>query len=192
MVKIDKIYTRAGDGGETSLVNGIRVRKDTPRITLIGDVDEANAILGLARQSLEKGFPILDVILARVQNDLFDLGADLATPGHDPSDGSLRIQKQQGERLEIDIDYINGSLKPLKSFVLPGGNPAASWLHLARTVVRRAERSAVSLSACESINTYALVYLNRLSDLLFVMAREANDSGKSDKLWEPGKYGRTL
>ncbi len=189
MVKLDKIYTRGGDNGQTSLVDGSRVDKISQRLNAIGDIDEANAILGIAKISLSDNPRNLGEILLRIQNDLCDLGADLATPGADREDGSLRIQKKQIERLEQEIDEINSRLKPLTSFVLPGGLESATWFHLARTIVRRAERSAVSLASQEAINQMAIIYLNRLSDLLFVMARLANDFGNSDELWEPGKYG---
>lgn len=189
MVKLDKIYTRGGDNGQTSLVDGSRVDKSSQRLNAIGDIDEANAILGIAKISLGDDPRNLGEVLLRIQNDLFDLGADLATPGADREDGSLRIQKQQTERLEQEIDEINSRLKPLTSFVLPGGLESATWFHLARTIVRRAERSAVSLASQEAINQTAIIYLNRLSDLLFVMARVANDFGNSDELWKPGKYG---
>ena len=189
MVKLDKIYTRGGDSGQTSLVDGSRVDKNSQRLNAIGDIDEANAILGLAKISLDDGPQNLREVLLKIQNDLCDLGADLATPGADREDGSLRIQKQQVERLEQEIDDMNILLKPLTSFVLPGGSDSATWLHLARTIVRRAERSAVSLASQETINQMAIMYLNRLSDLLFVMARLTNDFGNSDELWEPGKFG---
>ena len=189
MVKLDKIYTRGGDSGQTSLVDGSRVDKNSQRLNAIGDIDEANAILGLAKISLDDGPQNLGEVLLKIQNDLCDLGADLATPGADREDGSLRIQKQQVERLEQEIDDMNILLKPLTSFVLPGGSDSATWLHLARTIVRRAERSAVSLASQETINQMAIMYLNRLSDLLFVMARLANDFGTSDELWERGKFG---
>ena len=190
MVKLDKIYTRGGDGGQTSLIDGSRVAKNAPRLAAMGDVDEANAILGLAKDALGNVHPTLTEILERVQNDLCDIGADLATPGDDPKDGSLRIQKVQVERLESEIDALNETLEPLTSFILPGGRNAATWLHLARTVIRRAERGAVAFAEQEPVNACALSYLNRLSDLVFVMARHANDGGKSDALWEPGKYGK--
>lgn len=191
MVKIDKIYTRGGDNGITSLVDGSRVSKNTQRLATMGDVDEANAVIGLAKNALDTDYAILIDVIKKVQNDLCDLGADLATPGDDPNEGSLRVQEIQVRRLEKDIDRLNKTLKPLNSFILPGGEAPGIWLHLARTIVRRAERSAVALSEIESLNGHALRYLNRLSDLLFVMARYANDKGRSDDLWVPGKYGKS-
>ena len=186
MVKLDRIYTGGGDKGETSLVGGNRVPKDAPRVIAMGDVDEANGVIGLARHALEQDQPALAEILARIQNDLFDLGADLATPCVDLATGNLRIQPNQVTRLEQEIDALNASLVPLTSFVLPGGSESACWLHLARTVVRRAERAATSLARAEDINRHLLVYLNRLSDLIFVIARAANDNGSRDILWQPG------
>ena len=186
MVKLDRIYTGGGDKGETSLVGGDRVAKDAARVIEMGDVDEANGVIGLARHALEQDRPELAEILARIQNDLFDLGADLATPGSDLKEGSLRIQPNQVTRLEQEIDALNDSLAPLTSFVLPGGSEPACWLHLARTVVRRAERAATSLARAEDINHHLMVYLNRLSDLIFVIARAANDNGRRDILWQPG------
>lgn len=186
MVKLDRIYTRGGDGGETSLVDGSRVRKGSLRIAAMGDVDEANAVIGLARRCLEAENPDLAPVLARAQNDLFDMGADLATPGADPSDGSLRIQAGQVARLENEIDALNEPLQPLTSFVLPGGTEAATWLHLARTVVRRAERTVSELARETDINPRVPAYLNRLSDLVFVMARVANENGAADVQWQPG------
>jgi cob(I)alamin adenosyltransferase len=186
MVKLDRIYTGGGDKGETSLVGGERVPKDAARVIAMGDVDEANGVIGLARHALEQDQPALAEILARIQNDLFDLGADLATPCVDLATGNLRIQPNQVTRLEQEIDALNASLVPLTSFVLPGGSESACWLHLARTVVRRAERAATSLARAEDINRHLLVYLNRLSDLIFVIARAANDNGSRDILWQPG------
>ncbi|HVL70775.1 MAG TPA: cob(I)yrinic acid a,c-diamide adenosyltransferase [Beijerinckiaceae bacterium] len=189
MVALNRIYTRTGDDGTTGLVTGERRRKDDPRIAAFGTVDETNACIGLARLHTADQ-PALDDILARIQNDLFDLGADLATPetekplGHEP----LRIVEAQVERLEREIDALNRDIPPLRSFVLPGGTPAAAALHLARTVCRRAERLAVELSAMpgERVSPPALKYLNRLSDLLFVAARAANRNGALDVLWRPG------
>ncbi len=186
MVKLDRIYTGGGDAGETSLVGGARAPKDSARIAAIGDIDEANAVIGLARRALGQAASEAGERLARIQNDLFDVGADLATPGYDPADGKLRIQPEQVAWLEREIDAVNESLSPLTSFVLPGGGAAACWLHLARTVVRRAERTTVTLAHGERISPQLLVYLNRLSDLLFVLARAANDGGQADVLWRPG------
>ena len=186
MVKLDRIYTGGGDKGETSLGGGVRVPKDAPRVQAIGDVDEANAACGLARVALEDGGKT-DAMLARIQNDLFDLGADLACPGSGEDDAKLRIAKSQVARLEGEIDAVNRGLDALDSFVLPGGSNAASKLHLARTVVRRAERAVVALASTEAVNPQVLIYLNRLSDLLFVIARAANASGADDVLWQPGK-----
>ncbi|MEE8333062.1 MAG: cob(I)yrinic acid a,c-diamide adenosyltransferase [Alphaproteobacteria bacterium] len=185
MVRLDRIYTGGGDAGETSLGGGARVAKHGLRIHAIGEVDEANATIGLARVALAQGAQPSDTMLARVQNDLFDLGADLAAPGAS-DDGRLRIQGAQAARLESEIDEINHALTPLTSFVLPGGNEAAARLHLARTVTRRAERAVAALAAAEKVNPLILVYLNRLSDLLFVMARAANDGGEADVPWLPG------
>ena len=192
MVKLNKIYTRAGDDGGTGLVGGARVSKDSLRVAAYGEVDETNACIGMVRAHTAAGVrfasadPLLDDILARVQNDLFDLGADLATPGSDAT--ALRILDTQVERLEREIDEMNAALSPLASFVLPGGSPAAAALHLARTVCRRAERTTVALgrSPGEAVNPAALRYLNRLSDLLFVAARRANGDGAADVLWSPG------
>ncbi|MGH7088032.1 MAG: cob(I)yrinic acid a,c-diamide adenosyltransferase [Stellaceae bacterium] len=186
MVKLDRIYTGGGDRGETSLTGGARVPKHAARIEALGAVDEANAALGLARlaASGEAGR-----ILARVQNDLFDLGADLSTPmSGNKAEGALRILTEQVSRLEREIDNVNAGLPPLTSFVLPGGRPASAYLHVARTVVRRAERAVSALAAAEPIGPEALRYLNRLSDLLFVMGRDANDQGSSDVLWQPGAF----
>jgi cob(I)alamin adenosyltransferase len=194
MVKLDRIYTRGGDGGQTSLGDGARVPKYGPRITAIGEVDEANAAIGLARSEIEdtaeEDDDELAAILAEAQNDLFDVGADLARPGADEADGGLRIGRVQVARLEAEIDALNRDMAPLTSFVLPGGSEAAARLHLARTVVRRAERAVAALAATEPVNPQALAYLNRLSDLLFVMARAANDEGESDVLWQPGLTAR--
>jgi len=186
MVRLDRIYTGGGDRGETSLGGGARVAKHDSRIQAIGEVDEANAAIGLARVALAGQAAPLDAILARVQNDLFDLGADLAAPGADGGKDRLRLRPDQAEALEDDIDSINRGLAPLTSFVLPAGTEAASRLHLARTVARRAERAVAALAAREPVNAAPLVYLNRLSDLLFVMARAANDGGTGDVLWRPG------
>lgn len=189
MVRLTRIYTRGGDWGETSLSDGSRVKKNALRVEAYGTVDEANAAIGLARlHSTEThAFAAQDGMLARIQNDLFDLGADLSTP-EDGKRGeqALRITPPQVERLEHEIDVMNAVLQPLDSFVLPGGTPFAARLHFARTVVRRAERLAVALAGQERINPEAIKYLNRLSDHLFVMARFANDKGLSDVLWRPG------
>lgn len=182
MVRLTKIYTRGGDGGETSLVGGARVSKHHARMEAIGAVDEANATIGIARLSTEGE---ADAALSRIQHDLFDLGADLATPITD-GEKALRILPVQVTRLEAEIDAYNAHLAPLNSFVLPGGSAASAHLHLARTLVRRAERVAVSLHHQEEVNPPALHYLNRLSDFLFVLARALNDNGKSDVLWTPG------
>jgi len=190
MVKLNKIYTRTGDDGSTGLVRGPRRMKDDLRIEAFGTVDEANSFIGLARLH-SGGMPKVDNVLARLQNDLFDLGSDLATPGDDPdaTHPSLRITGNQTDWIERQIDHYNESLDPLTSFVLPGGSPLAAALHLARTVTRRAERLVVALTAKEpDINADALKYLNRLSDLLFVLARVANGNGKKDVLWTPGRF----
>lgn len=186
MVKLDKIYTRGGDKGMTSLGSGARLAKQSLRVCTIGDVDEANSSVGLARVAAEKTSAPTTATLSRIQNDLFDFGADIATPGDDPADGALRIQLSQIERLEQEIDAVNEALDPLTSFVLPGGTELAARLHLARTAARRAERSLMALADSEPVNTQALAYINRLSDLLFVLARQANDGGRKDVLWQPG------
>ena len=184
MVKLTKIYTRTGDRGTTGLVDGSRVSKADPRLTAIGDVDEANSAIGVAISAL--GDDPVAAALLRIQNDLFDLGADIATPGEDftPSDMVLRIVAAQPERLEREIDGMNASLPPLRSFVLPSGTAGAAALHLARAIARRAERSAVAVQP--SLNPQALTYLNRLSDFLFVAARLVNKNADSDVLWVPG------
>lgn len=183
VVKLDKIYTRGGDAGETSLAGGRRIRKSDPRIEAIGCVDEANAAIGVARLHAS-GEP--DAMLARIQNDLFDVGADLARPSDAAAKGALRVAQSQVDRLEREIDELNESLAPLTSFVLPGGSAASAHLHLARTIVRRAERVVVALAEAESLNPLVAVYLNRLSDHLFVLARAFNDDGRDDVLWVPG------
>ncbi len=184
MVQLTKIYTRGGDGGKTSLGNGARVSKYDLRVDAYGTVDEANAAIGLARLTADA---LADGMLARVQNDLFDLGADLCRPPSDEGeDTALRIDPAQVTRLEEEIDALNGMLKPLDSFVLPGGTPTAAHLHLARTVVRRAERLTVELSMRETVSKTVIEYLNRLSDHLFVMSRYVNDKGINDVLWVPG------
>lgn len=181
MVKLNKIYTKTGDDGSTGLVDGSRTPKSSPRVEAYGTVDEANAALGLCRLHADGED---DEQLARIQNDLFDLGADLATPGE--VEGALRITDGQVERLEREIDAMNAALAPLESFVLPAGTPLATHLHLARTIVRRAERDAVGAAAAETISPAAIRYLNRLSDHLFVMARSVNARGRGDVLWRPG------
>lgn len=186
MIKLTKIYTRGGDKGKTSLGNGQRVGKTHPRIEAIGAVDEANAALGLARMHADSKAAAL---LAIIQNDLFDLGADLCMPEKQSKKKPLRITAHQVEHLEHAIDGMNETLAPLNSFILPGGSHASSYLHLARTIVRRAERRLIALSGRKDawVNPEAVKYLNRLSDFLFVMARFLNDKGKGDVLWEPGK-----
>jgi cob(I)alamin adenosyltransferase len=186
LVKLNKIYTRTGDDGTTGLVDGSRVAKSAARMHLIGDVDEANSALGLAIASLGEG--PLARNLGRIQNDLFDLGADFATPGDDfkPSEMVLRIVPSQVERLEREIDDMNEGLKPLRSFILPGGTPVGAALHLARAIVRRAERSAVAAAEGTPLNPAALAYLNRLSDHLFVAARLVASRSGGDVLWVPG------
>jgi cob(I)alamin adenosyltransferase len=182
LVKLNKIYTRTGDGGSAGLVDGSRVSKSSPRITAIGEVDEANAAIGVAIAALDEG-EVADR-LRRIQNELFDLGADIATPGE--VDGALRIVSTQVERLERDIDAMNAALDPLTSFILPSGSAAVSALHLARTVARRAERMAVALHEREPLNPQLLAYLNRLSDHLFVAARFVAAREGGDVLWQPG------
>ncbi|MBX9583542.1 MAG: cob(I)yrinic acid a,c-diamide adenosyltransferase [Gemmataceae bacterium] len=186
MVYLSRIYTKSGDGGETGLGDGTRVPKDHTRVEAYGQVDELNAALGL----LGAYCPAMpEAALVRdIQNDLFDVGADLCVPpaaGEEPGQ-ALRVTAAQAERLEKAIDRLNAGLKPLTSFVLPGGTPAAAWLHLARTVCRRAERAVVTLARAEPVNPQVVVYLNRLSDLLFVLGRVANDGGRADVLWVPG------
>jgi cob(I)alamin adenosyltransferase len=189
MVRLDKIYTRGGDAGATSLVGGERRRKDDLRVEAYGAVDETNAAIGLARLATGED-AALDAMLARIQNDLFDLGAELATPvkpGESLPENSLSIVQSQVDRLEREIDELNATLAPLKSFVLPGGTAAAAHLHLARTVSRRAERIMVALANApeEAVGATALRYVNRLSDFLFVAARYANKD-RGDVLWTPG------
>ena len=183
MVRLDKISTRGGDGGETSLAGGKRVAKFDLRVEAMGAVDEANAALGIARLHTEGEN---DRMLARIQNDLFDLGADLARPEATGAKTALRITQAHVDRLEREIDRLNESLAPLTSFVLPGGSTASACLHLARTIVRRAERVAVALAVAETTNPLIVTYLNRLSDHLFVLARALNDGGRADVLWVPG------
>jgi cob(I)alamin adenosyltransferase len=189
MVRLTRIYTRGGDRGETSLGDGSRVAKQSLRVEAYGTVDEANAAIGLARlhTGADEG-----AMLARIQNDLFDLGADLCTPedgrraANEQRRGALRIVAAQVARLEREIDAINAALAPLDSFILPGGTEAAAHLHLARTVTRRAERLVCALAAVEPVNPEAVKYLNRLSDHLFVLGRRLNDNGARDVLWQPG------
>ena len=189
MVRLTRIYTRTGDKGDTALATGERVRKTDPRVEAYGAVDETNACVGLVRIHTRED-EVLDPVLARVQNELFDLGADLATPEHGLPEGAmaLRIIEAQVARLESEIDHLNAELSPLNSFVLPGGSEAAAALHLARTVCRRAERMAVALADLpgQEVSGPALRYLNRLSDLLFTAARWANARGQGDVLWTPG------
>ena len=185
MVKLNKIYTRTGDDGTTGLVDGSRSPKDAARMAAIGDVDETNSVIGSA------AFHAEGEMLARlrtIQNDLFDLGADLATPGEDftPGEMSLRIVASQVTRLETEIDAMNIGMKPLNSFILPGGSALGTTLHIARSVSRRAERTAITASREVALNPLALAYLNRLSDWMFVASRYANDHGANDILWVPG------
>jgi cob(I)alamin adenosyltransferase len=191
MVKLNKIYTRTGDDGTTGLGTGERVLKSDTRVDAYGTVDEANACIGLARLHTAQQHPDVDAMLGRIQNDLFDLGADLATPESDKPLGyeALRIIPSQVVRIEKDIDALNADLEPLRSFVLSGGSPAAAALHLARTVTRRAERIMVALAQQpgEHVNPDGVRYINRVSDFLFVAARVVNDNGKADVLWVPGK-----
>ncbi|MES3056029.1 cob(I)yrinic acid a,c-diamide adenosyltransferase [Sphingomonas faeni] len=193
MVKLNKIYTRTGDDGTTGLVDGSRVSKSSALMQAIGDVDEANSAIGLAMIAL--GDQPMAAALTRIQNDLFDLGADLATPagtdegGGDPfapSEMVLRIVPSQVKRLEREIDALNAHLAPLRSFILPGGSAEAAALHLARAISRRAERSAVGASVTQPLNPAALAYVNRLSDFLFVASRAVNQNGAGDVLWRPG------
>lgn len=186
MVTLTKIYTRGGDRGQTSLGDGVRVAKHELRVDAYGTVDEVNASIGLVRLHTH-GDAESDAMLRRIQNDLFDLGADLCRPGEDAADPStLRIQESQVLRLEQEIDALNAALAPLTSFVLPGGTPAAAHLHLARTVCRRAERLVSALVEREPVNGLALRYLNRLSDHFFVLSRHLNEQGRLDVLWQPG------
>lgn len=184
MVKLNKIYTRTGDDGTTGLVDGSRLSKDSPRMVAIGDIDELNSALGLAIVALGQSDFTADLV--RIQNDLFDLGADIATPGDDfePSDMVLRIVSAQVDWIEARIDALNASLPPLTSFILPGGSPAAAAVHLARSITRRAERNLVAAARDSAINPAARMYVNRLSDYLFVLARRINNG--DDPLWVPG------
>ena len=186
MVKLNKIYTRTGDDGTTGLVDGSRVSKADARLHAIGEVDEANSAIGVAAAAIDAG-PLRDALL-RIQNDLFDLGADLATPGEDftPSKMMLRVVAGQVAWLEQRIDAITATQTPLTSFILPGGSAGAAALHVARAVTRRAERALVTATATLPLNPLALTYINRLSDFLFVAARQVNEGGAGDVLWRPG------
>ncbi len=185
MVRLNRIYTRTGDDGTTGLVDGSRLPKHAARLEAVGAVDEANSVLGWAAIALDTDSAI-DV--RRIQNDMFDLGADLATPGDDfaPSDMVLRIMAAQVDLLEARIDALTSTIPPLTSFILPGGNEAAARLHVARTAVRRAERAMTALAAAEPVNPAALAFVNRLSDYLFMLSRAANGNGANDVLWVPG------
>ncbi len=189
MVTLNRIYTRGGDKGQTSLGDGARVAKHSLRVEAYGTVDEANATIGLVRLHVavrEEGDDT-DAMLGRIQNDLFDLGADLCTPASSRKNaGALRIVAAQVKRLEREIDAINAELQPLTSFILPGGSAAAAYLHLARTVTRRAGRAGGAPAEAEPVNPEAVKYLNRLSDYLFVLGRRVNDNGAADVLWRPG------
>ena len=184
MVTLNKIYTKSGDKGDTALGDGSRVSKDSERVIAYGNVDELNASIGIVKNyaSIE-----MSVILAEIQNDLFDLGADLCVPDKNEKQKKLRISNNQVKKLESNIDAMNKTLQPLKSFILPGGSKTASFMHLSRTICRRAERSLVSLNRKEKINANALKYLNRLSDWLFVASRLDNQENSSEILWEPGE-----
>jgi len=187
MVYLSRIYTKSGDQGETGLGDGSRVAKDHPRVTAYGTVDELNAILGVLLATTPNA-PEAD-LLRSIQNDLFDVGADLCVPpaADEKAGGRLRMRPEQATRLEAAIDRLNANLQPLTSFILPGGQPAAAWCHLARTVCRRAERDVVTLSHTEPVDSPVVIYLNRLSDLLFVLARVYNNQGRDDVLWQPGQ-----
>lgn len=182
MVKLNKIYTRTGDCGSAGLVDGSRVSKASPRMTAIGDIDEANAAIGCAISALEMG-ELRDRLIV-IQNDMFDLGADIATP--DGIEGALRIVASQVERIEAEIDAMNADLAPLTSFILPSGPQVVAALHMARAITRRAERTLVALHEAEPVNAHALAYINRLSDLLFVAARHVAAKNGGDVLWTPG------
>ena len=184
MIKLNKIYTKTGDTGNTALGNGERVLKDSIRVIAYGNVDELNASIGVVTLYAK---PVLKRKLKNIQNDLFDLGADLCVPTSEKNNGGLRVSSGQIETLEADIDEMNKVLKPLNSFILPGGCKSATFLHLARTICRRAERSIVSLRSKEEINDNTLVYLNRLSDWLFVASRVENQENSTEVLWSPGK-----
>ena len=184
MVKLNKIYTKTGDGGATALGDGERVLKDSLRVSAYGNVDELNASIGAVMLYVETN---LKSKLKNIQNDLFDLGADLCVPISENNNGRLRVSTNQIQTLEVDIDEMNNILNPLNSFILPGGCKSATFLHLARTICRRAERSVVSLRSKEEINVNTLVYLNRLSDWLFVASRVENQENSTEVLWSPGK-----
>jgi cob(I)alamin adenosyltransferase len=191
MVYLSRIYTKTGDQGDTGLGDGSRVPKDHPRVAAFGSVDELNSVLGLlvAHALADLEATGTSVLLRSIQNDLFDVGADLCVPlPREPvPDKRLRVRAVQVQPLEAAIDRLNADLQSLNSFVLPGGSPAAAWCHLARTVCRRAERDVIALRRTEAVNPQVIIYLNRLSDLLFVLARACNRNGKDDVLWEPGK-----
>lgn len=184
MGRLTRIYTRGGDSGETSLGDGTRVPKDHPRLAAYGTIDELNSVLGLLL-SYARGALDTELVLS-IQNDLLDLGADLAVPEKTPGKKKLSVGKKHVEKLEAAIDRINSGLAPLGNFILPGGTPASAWCHLARTICRRAERLVVALSRTEEVNSLVVLYLNRLSDLLFVMARDFNNKGRDDVLWGAG------
>lgn len=187
MVYLSRIYTKSGDKGDTGLGDGVRVSKDHPRVAAYGSVDELNAVLGLLVSHFPQAAEI-DLIRS-IQNDLFDVGADLCLPqsAEEKPGAHLRVRTEQAERLEKAIDRLNADLTPLKSFILPGGQGAAAWCHLARTVCRRAERDFVTLAREETVNPQVIIYLNRLSDLLFVLGRVYNNNGRDDILWQPGQ-----
>jgi cob(I)alamin adenosyltransferase len=187
MVYLSRIYTKTGDAGETGLGDGQRVSKDHPRVAAYGSVDELNSVLGLLL--CLKPVPTEAGLIQRIQNDLFDLGADLCVPqpSREELGARLRVKGEQADYLEAAIDRLNVNLAPLNSFILPGGEPAAAWCHLARTVCRRAERDVIRLAKTETVNPAAIIYLNRLSDLLFVLARVYNKGGEADVLWKPGQ-----
>ena len=188
MVYLSKIYTKSGDKGETSLGDGVRVPKTDPRVEAYGTVDELNSVMGLLVAYLPADCDEHRQLLGRIQNDLFDVGADLCVPQKPDEEAQsvLRVQSSQVEHLEKSIDRLNADLTPLNSFVLPGGQTAAAWCHLARTVCRRAEREVAALLQISPLNQQVMIYLNRLSDLLFVLARVMNDNGRNDVLWKPG------
>lgn len=184
MVRIDRVVTRGGDGGETSLGDGRRVAKHAPRVEAVGGVDEANAAIGVLRVLVRATDAEADAMLARIQNDLFDVGADLCVPGE--AGARLRLNDSPGARLEAEIAAMQADIAPLASFILPGGTAAAAQAHVARTLVRRAERQVTALAAQEPLNAAVVRFLNRLSDHLFVLGRRLNDNGRADVLWVPG------